>query len=295
MIFDIQRFSVHDGPGIRTTVFFKGCPLRCSWCANPESQDQRPQLLLRDRLCTACGKCREACPERAVFFRKGKRRIDWRKCTQCLLCVSACETGALSIAGREATVEEVVGELVRDRAFYEASGGGVTLSGGEPLLQPAFAIALLERCRQAGLHTAMDTSGCADPEVLREAVRHLDLCLLDIKLLNDGLHRKHTGAGNARILENARLVAGNVRTWFRIPLIRGLNDGEGEIREVAAMAFRLGVEKISLLPYHPGGREKRRRIGRGGAAFPGKAPAERRIEELQKIIESEGVPVSLGK
>lgn len=295
MIFDIQRFSVHDGPGIRTTVFFKGCPLRCAWCANPESQDPRPQLLLRDQRCTACGKCREACPERAIFFRNGKRSIDWRKCTQCLLCVAACETGALSAVGREATIEEVAGELARDRTFYQVSGGGVTLSGGEPLLQPAFAVGLLERCRQAGLHTALDTSGYADPEVLREAVRHLDLCLFDIKLLNNDMHRVHTGVGNARILENARLVAGNVRTWFRIPLIRGLNDGEGEIREAAAMARRLGVEKISLLPYHPGGRDKRRQIGRGGPAFPGRAPAARRIQKLQKIIEAEGVAVSWGE
>lgn len=295
-IFDIQRFSIHDGPGIRTTVFLKGCPLRCAWCANPESQDRPPQILLRDNRCTACGRCLAACPERAIRITKEKgRRIDWRKCTQCLHCVAACETGALSVAGREETVEGILGELERDRVFYETSGGGVTLSGGEPLLQPEFAVGLLAGSREAGLHTALDTSGYVDPDILRSAIRHVDLVLYDIKILDDERHRRFTGVGNALILANARLVAGLVRTWFRIPLLAGLNDDEEEIRRVAVLARGLGVEKISLLPYHPGGRDKSRQIGRGHGLFRGKAPTEKRVARLRGVIEAEGVASSIGR
>lgn len=295
-IFDIQRFCIHDGPGIRTTVFLKGCPLRCAWCANPESQDRSPQIMLRDNRCTACGRCLAACPERAIRITKEKgRRIDWRKCTQCLRCVAACETGALSVAGREETVEGILGELERDRIFYETSGGGVTLSGGEPLLQPEFAVGLLAGSREAGLHTALDTSGYVDPDILRSAIRHVDLVLYDIKMLDDERHRRFTGVGNALILANARLVAGLVRTWFRIPLLAGLNDDEGEIRRVAVLARGLGVEKISLLPYHSGGLDKSRQIGRGHGLFRGKAPAEKRVAMLRGVIEAEGVASSIGR
>ncbi|HOI75908.1 MAG TPA: glycyl-radical enzyme activating protein [Syntrophales bacterium] len=295
-IFDIQRFSVHDGPGIRTTVFFKGCPLRCAWCANPESQERLPQLLLRDSRCTACGRCLAACPERALRITKeSRRRIAWKKCTQCLRCVEACETGALSISGREATVGEIVNELERDRAFYESSGGGVTLSGGEPLLQPEFAVRLLARCREAGLHTALDTSGCADPDVLRAVIAHADLVLYDIKTLDDGRHRACTGVGNALILDNAGLAASRVRTWFRVPLVAGVNDGEDEIRGIAALARELGVEQISLLPYHPGGRDKNRQIGRRIEGFQGRRPTDRRVERLRRIVEAEGVASSIGR
>lgn len=295
-IFDIQRFSVHDGPGIRTTVFFKGCPLRCAWCANPESQERRPQLLLKDSRCTACGRCLPACPERAVRFMKdGQRRIAWKKCTQCLRCVEACETGALSVTGREATVGEILNEVERDRAFYESSGGGVTLSGGEPLLQPEFAVRLLALCREAGLHTALDTSGFADPDILRAVIEHADMVLYDIKTLDDGRHRTYTGVGNALILDNARLVAGRVRTWFRVPLVAGVNDREGEIRGIAALARELGVEKISLLPYHPGGRDKKRQIGRRIEGFQGKRPTDGHVERLRRIVEAEGVASSIGR
>ncbi|NPU85951.1 MAG: glycyl-radical enzyme activating protein [Syntrophaceae bacterium] len=295
-IFDIQRFSVHDGPGIRTTVFFKGCPLRCAWCANPESQDTRPQLMMRNNRCTACGRCLPACPERAVRLTKdGRRRIFWKKCTQCLRCVAACETGALSIAGREATIAEIVNEVERDRSFYETSGGGVTLSGGEPLLQPEFAVRLLERCKERGLHTALDTCGYADPDILLAAIRYADLVLYDIKALDDERHRKYTGVGNSLILENAKLVARSVRTWFRIPLVAGVNDTVEEIREIATLARRLGVEKISLLPYHAGGREKRLRIGAGKSPFRGNVPPERHLARLRRAIEAEGVASSVGR
>jgi pyruvate formate lyase activating enzyme len=290
MIFDIQRFSVHDGPGIRTTVFFKGCPLRCAWCANPESQDRSPQLLLRDNRCTTCGRCLAACPERAIGIAKGKgRRIDWRKCTQCLRCVATCETGALSIAGREVTVTDIADEVERDRSFYETSGGGVTLSGGEPLMQPEFSVSLLRRFREMGLHTALDTSGHADRSVLQAVIPLVDMVLYDIKMLDNEKHRQYTGVGNAFILENARFVAQSVRTWFRIPLVAGVNDSEDEIQRIASLARGLGVEKISLLPYHAGGRAKLRQIGRSAGAFRGKPPAVRHMARLRSIIESEGV------
>lgn len=294
-IFNIQRFSIHDGPGIRTTVFLKGCPLGCVWCANPESQEPLPQLMVQHNHCMACGKCREVCPEKAISFAKNKRRrMVWKKCRSCFRCVDVCVQGALTIIGREATLDDVVDEVERDRAFYTSSGGGVTLSGGEPLMQPEFAVLLLTRFKERGIHTVLDTCGHISPEILRAALPHVDLVLFDIKTMDDDLHRKYTGVGNELIMENTKLAAGLVKTWLRIPLIAGFNDSVEEIRKVAKMACRLGVEKISLLPYHPGGKAKGRRIGRKSMSFPAKSPAEKHIARLLDVIVAEGMSASVG-
>lgn len=294
-VFNIQRFSIHDGPGIRTTVFLKGCPLKCAWCANPESQDPLPQLRVQDSHCTACGKCREVCPEKAISFAKNnRRRVVWEKCRLCFRCVDVCVQGALTVIGREATLDDVANVVERDRHFYASSGGGVTLSGGEPLMQPEFAIRLLERFQGMGIHTALDTCGHISPEILFAALSHVDLVLFDIKTLDDDLHRKYTGVGNDLIIENAKLAASIVRTWFRIPLIAGFNDSVDEIRKVAKMACSLGVEKISLLPYHIGGKAKSRQIGRKSKSFPAKKPTDKRIAQLLNIIAAEGISSSAG-
>ncbi len=293
-IFNIQRFSIHDGPGIRTTVFLKGCPLQCAWCANPEAQDSAPQLMLRDSRCTACGKCREVCPEKAIIFAKNHRRVLWNKCSSCFLCVDACDQGALTVTGRAANLDEVANIAARDQTFYATSGGGVTLSGGEPLMQPEFAIGLLARFKEMGIHTSLDTCGYVSPEIMQRTLPYIDLVLYDIKTLDEDLHRKYTGVGNKLILENAKLAAARVRTWWRIPLIAGFNDGENDVHKVAMMACRMGVEKISLLPYHAGGRAKCRQLGRKNISFPAKAPTDKHMARLVAVIAAEGISSSVG-
>ncbi|PKN69661.1 MAG: glycyl-radical enzyme activating protein [Deltaproteobacteria bacterium HGW-Deltaproteobacteria-12] len=294
IIFNIQRFCIHDGPGIRTTVFLKGCPLQCAWCANPEAQNSEPQLMLRDNRCMACGKCRVVCTEKAIIISSDRRRrVLWEKCSSCFLCADACPQGALTVVGGAANLDEVARVVARDQAFYATSGGGVTLSGGEPLLQPELAIGLLARFKDMGIHTVLDTSGYVSPEVMHRALHHVDLVLYDIKTLDDDLHRKYTGAGNKLILENAKLAAGLVRTWLRIPLIAGFNDSLENIHKMAALASRLGVEKISLLPYHAGGKAKSRQLGRKNIPFPAKPPTDKNLARLVAVIAAAGISASV--
>jgi pyruvate formate lyase activating enzyme len=251
--------------------------------------------MLQDNNCTACGKCREVCPDKAIRFSQNHRRhVIWKKCSSCFRCVNVCAQGALTVIGREATINEVADVVARDQVFYATSGGGVTLSGGEPLMQPEFAVGLLNRFKDMGIHTVLDTSGYVAPEIIRIALSRVDLVLFDIKTLDDDLHRKYTGVGNELILENAKLAAGLVRTWLRIPLIAGFNDGENDVRKVAMMACRLGVEKISLLPYHSGGKPKGRQIGKKSKPFRAKTPTDKRIGRLLAVIDAEGISSSVG-
>ncbi len=295
IIFNIQRFSIHDGPGIRTTVFFKGCPLRCDWCSNPESQDPLPQLMTRDSLCAACGKCVEVCPERAVSLTKGaSRQIRWKECNRCFRCVDACLYGSLTAMGRTAGVDEILREVEKDRVFYENSGGGVTLSGGEPLSQPEFVLQLLRRLKERGIHTTLDTCGFAPKEAVAAVLPYTDLVLFDIKQLNDEKHMDSTGVSNRLILSNARLVCSRAKAWFRVPLIEGFNDSLEEIKTLADMAKGMGVKKVSFLPYHEGGVTKRLQLGREPCRLATRSPADEHIQKLRKIVEERGVIVSVG-
>jgi pyruvate formate lyase activating enzyme len=295
VVFNIQRFSIHDGPGIRTTVFFKGCPLRCDWCSNPESQDPIPQLMTRDIQCVACGKCAEVCPEKAIFLNPGgSRQVCWDKCNRCFRCVDACLYGSLTVMGRMAGVDEIIREVERDRLFYQNSGGGVTLSGGEPLSRPQFVLQLLGRLKEKDLHTALDTCGFAPEEVVTAVFPHADLVLYDIKQLNDEKHMNSTGVSNRSILANARLACSRARTWFRVPLIEGYNDDPEDVRALADMAKEMGAEKISFLPYHEGGMTKRRQIGKDPSSPATRPPSEEQIQKLKKIVEDRGVAVSVG-
>ncbi|MBU2551640.1 MAG: glycyl-radical enzyme activating protein [Proteobacteria bacterium] len=294
-VFNIQRFSIHDGPGIRTTVFMKGCPLRCSWCSNPESQRFEPQLIVRDVKCVRCGACAAVCPEGAITLDGEQgRRIDWERCTQCLQCVPACIYESLGVIGRLMTVEEVLDEVVRDRVFYKNSGGGMTVSGGEAMSQYEFVTELLGRARALGLHTALDTTGFAPLERYEALLPVLDLLMMDVKTLDPALHREFTGVDNERILANAAALAPRVRTWFRIPLIAGFNDSAREIRELAALASRLGVDKVSLLPYHEGGRSKAGQIGGTYRMDGASAPDDEHTQRLIEIIAQAGVAASIG-
>jgi pyruvate formate lyase activating enzyme len=259
VVFNIKRYAIHDGPGIRTTVFLKGCPLRCSWCHNPESIAEAPEHMFRAQRCLRCGRCIEACPSGALDA-DGRRDSDL--CRLCGACAAACPTGAREIAGKTTTVAEVLAEVERDRVFYDHSGGGATLSGGEPLLQVEFATALLEACRASGIHTALDTT-CFAPWGVLEAVQpYVDLFLCDVKHMDSARHEELTGAPNDTILDNIRrLAAGGADIVLRVPVIPGANDSPENIGSTGAFAASLdGVEQVHLLPYNEGGREKAGRL-----------------------------------
>ena len=246
-IFDVQRFSTHDGPGVRTTVFFKGCNLRCLWCHNPESQSAAPQLMFYRDKCVGCGACEKIC-----------KKTHTPACTACGGCVAVCAQGARELSGRTVSAEEVLQTVLRDRRYYEISGGGVTLSGGEPLLQPDFALELLSLCRAAGVHTAIETALNAPESVLEALLPETDLLICDIKGIDAALHRANTGVSNDRILKNAgSLMRSGRELLFRMPYIPGFNDGElPAVRE-----FTRGFP-LELMPYHSIGANKYAALGR---------------------------------
>lgn len=240
-ILHLQRLSTEDGPGIRTTVFFKGCPLQCAWCHNPESISSHPQVQWLAVHCLHCNACLEACPQNCLSHQADGLHIDRLKCDSCGLCVEACPSGALEMLGRKVSVEEVLAELLKDRAFYERSGGGVTLSGGEPTYQPHFAGELLAALHSQGIHTALDTCGLCSAQTLERLLAQTDLVLYDLKLLDNELHRRFTGVGNQPILENLRRLPAlmteqdhPVTLWVRTPLIPGASAAPANLRAIGA-------------------------------------------------------------
>jgi pyruvate formate lyase activating enzyme len=295
IIFDIQRFSVHDGPGIRTTVFIKGCPLSCAWCSNPESKSPKPQLIVRDIKCQGCGNCVRVCPCKAVTIEEtGKRVINWELCDNCLECVPGCLYHSLNISGRTVRVNDVVKEALKDNIFYQRSGGGVTISGGEPLGQHEFTTGLCRALKQEGLHVALDTSGCADTGRLTALLPWLDLVMYDIKQLDNELHRQHTGVDNGLILSNLRTLAGKVRIWLRMPLISGFNDSIEHTVKMIDLAKEAGAEKISFLPYHEGGMSKCSQIGKTYAMQGASAPSKEHLALLQDKVTQAGLKCGIG-
>ena len=286
MIFNIQRYSIHDGPGIRTTVFLKGCPLACFWCQNPESQSLKPEILFDRARCTACGACVAACRSSANTLTDGEVRIDRTKCLGCGECVDVCPNQSRRLAGREATVDEVIGEALRDSKFYESSGGGLTLSGGEPSRQADFSLELLRRSKKEGLHTALDTCGAASWKTMETLLEYTDLVLYDVKCLDAAAHRKATGKSNGLILENLRKIAKSRQTWIRVPLVPGFNDSEEEVRAIVTFVRReVGPTRIDLHRYNPLGEEKYARLDRECAPL---APQpEEYIKKLRQLAASE--------
>jgi len=271
MLFDIQRNSFVDGPGIRTTVFFKGCNLRCQWCHNPESQSRRPQMLLYKDSCTGCGACARVCP-------------NPKACTLCGKCTLYCPSGARMLSGKEWTVEEVMAEILKDQPYFTNSGGGVTFSGGECMLQIDFLTELLKRCKEAGIHTTVDTAGHVPFSSFQRVLPHTDLFLYDIKLLDAAAHKIHTGVDNAQILENyQKLLAAKANVWVRIPVIPGVNDSEGEMERIKAFLGRCGrPQRVELLPYHAMGEHKHCAIGQTPQRFP--APTEEKMAQLRVLF-----------
>jgi pyruvate formate lyase activating enzyme len=293
-VFNVQRFSLHDGPGIRTTVFLKGCPLQCTWCHNPEGIAAEPEVLVVESRCIRCGACRTGCP--LGIAAEGGWIPDGREaCTACGACADVCPTGARAVVGREVTVDELLAEVMRDRVFFDTDGG-VTFSGGEPLLQLRFLEAMLEACRAAGLHAAIDTSGLAPLKHLLRVAVLADLLLFDVKLMDDTRHRMHTGVSNTQILANLDAVARlHPNIWLRVPVVPGVNDDETNIRATATLAAGIpSVRRVHLLPYHRLGADKRRRLGNGTEGVSLTPPTRSRMDELAAEFTAAGVTTTIG-
>ncbi len=283
MITDIQHFSVHDGPGIRTTVFLKGCNLRCFWCHNPETLTPRPELQYFEDRCIACGNCVPVCPESAHSMIDGVHRLDRNRCTNCGACPDVCYPRALTMAGMEKTSSEVVEAVLRDQAYYDSSGGGLTVSGGEPLLQPEFTREILEGCRRAGVHTAVETAAAVPWARLELILPVTQLVMMDIKSLDTATHSRVTGVPNKRILENAeRLAASGMPLIIRTPVIPGVNDNEASILAIAEFTARLdSLLSYELLMFHPMATSKYSSLGLRYEAAELVSPSEETMQRLR--------------
>jgi pyruvate formate lyase activating enzyme len=303
-IFNIQRFSIHDGPGIRTTVFFKGCPLRCFWCHNPEGLRKVLEIQFEAERCIGCGECVRVCPEGAQELADGVRIYHRDRCVVCGECVETCFAGGLQKVGQEIGAEQILAEALIDRAFYTSSGGGVTLSGGEPMLQPSFALKILEGCRAAGLHTALETTTHYRWETLAEALPLTNLFMIDIKHINPEKHRAATGVSNERILANIRQLSPTGKPIiFRTPVVPGVNDTVEEIGAIADFVRKIAEtplddgsyrpERVSLelLAFHKLAADKYRSLGLEYPAAHLEPPTNEQMAVLVKSAAARGIAV----
>ncbi|MBT3200562.1 MAG: glycyl-radical enzyme activating protein [Phycisphaerales bacterium] len=285
-IFDIKKFALHDGPGIRTTVFCKGCPLRCVWCHNPESMERGAELSMSVDKCIGCGACIDTCPNDAMRIDAGARTCNRELCVRCGKCVAGCFSDALEMIGREITIEDLMVEVRKDAPFYKTSGGGVTVSGGEPLMQAEFTAAFLSQCQTEGFHTALDTSGHAPWESLQAVAARADLVLYDLKVIDPIAHEKHTGVSNDLILNNLRsLDAAGAAIEIRMPIIPGLNDSDADIDAAGEFVSGLdNVQGVRLLSYHRLAAAKHERLGRANPLGVIDSPSEGHIEKIAERL-----------
>lgn len=289
IVFDIQRASLHDGPGIRTTIFLKGCPLDCLWCHNPESKTVKRQLFFHFDKCTNCKECAKVCGENVHRFKDGKHSIGFGSCTFCGKCVEACNAGALRIIGREMTTDEVMQEIIADVDFYKNSNGGMTLSGGEPLLQFDFSMEMLKKCKQLGINTCVETSGEISFQKFIQILPYVDILLFDYKVTGSSDYKRYTGAGNERILKNLDMAYHyGSAIILRCPVIPGINDNDLHFKGISELDKKYpGLKGIELLPYHTMGNSKRISLGSDETLTDRKAvPPEiagKWIEQLKSI------------
>jgi pyruvate formate lyase activating enzyme len=294
LVFDIRRYCVHDGPGIRTTVFFKGCPLSCWWCHNPEGRSQSPSLMFFPDRCLQCGECVSVCPHNAIVDVNGSLETD-SQCVACGTCVPVCAADARQIAGRWMTVREVMQQIEKDLVFYDESFGGVTFSGGEPLYQPAFLHALLDACAERQLHTVVETCGYAHRDLLLTLSKKVDVFYYDLKIIDSEKHRKYVGVPNNEIVGNLEALAeqGN-SVVVRIPVIPGINDDPGEIQGMARLLQRSQLHKVHLLPYHRAGTGKYARLHMPYLLGDVEAASSESIQSIAQQLEQSGFLVSIG-
>lgn len=295
LIFNIQKFSVHDGPGIRTTVFFKGCPLRCLWCHNPESQNINKEILYDSNKCVLCGKCEEICPTNAIDIKEGKLTTDKDKCNYCGECAVYCIYGAREIVGKRYSIDNVVKEVIKDKVFYEQSNGGVTISGGEPLIQIDFVEELLIRLKDEKINTAVDTSGAVSFDILERVSKYTDLFLYDLKLMDDEKHKKYIGISNKGIIENLKKLSqihSNINV--RMPIIGNVNDDIAHIEKTMELLKDLNIKKINLLPYHSIAKHKYEKLGLVYEDEKMTVPSETKMNYFKEVFEKNGYIVKIG-
>ncbi len=296
IVCSLERFATHDGPGIRTLVYMKGCPLTCAWCSSPHTQSKTADLLYTASRCVGSDACVAICPEKALQRSEGEPlQIDRELCNACGLCIDACNTRALEITGQSMTVDELFKEVDKDSSFYRRSNGGVTVGGGELSMQPEFVSAFLKKCKEQYIHTSIETCGLAPWTGLESILRYVDLLHFDIKHMDDEMHRKLTGASNKQILENARKAAKMCVMIIRIPVVPGCNDSEENIIATAKFAAGLegGIQRIELLPYHQLGMHRYDQLGMTYNLDDVDTPDDSHMERLKYIVQSAGVDAEI--
>jgi pyruvate formate lyase activating enzyme len=296
IIFDIKKYAIHDGPGIRTTVFFKGCPLTCGWCHNPEGLKAEKQRMYQVDRCIGCEECVHACPEDAVTLAEAGIVSDQNRCIRCGTCAATCPSQAMEFAGSEMTADQVMARITKDVLFYDESGGGVTFSGGEPLMQADFLCDLLDACGDLNIHRTVDTTGYADAEVIARVARRTDLFLYDLKHMDSDRHRKYTGVSNRRILDNLKfLCAQSAGIQIRMPVIPGFNDDKKNIERTGAfLAAHHPLGKVNLLPLHLNGCAKNKRLGMTRPKDTLHLPSPEILHAITARLEGHGLEITIG-
>lgn len=288
-IFDIQRFSLHDGPGIRTTVFLKGCPLQCAWCCNPESQSAAFELAFDANKCTACGNCINECSQQVFVLKNGTLQVERTRCNACEGCLKSCETQALKIYGSQSDVGEVIEEVLKDKAYYETSGGGLTISGGECMMQPKFVLNLLKKAKAHNIHTCIETCGLAKQKNYEQIFPYTDLFLFDFKITDDSLHQHYTGQSNRLILSNLRFLSSmGADIILRCPIVPNINDTIAHFNNIAMLYHELNIQHIEVMPYHNFGAHKYTQLGLPKPDLPTKAVGQELADHWRSLLIEKG-------